>query len=1591
MPKKKKNAKTDIFYQGQYGLASAHTQVNDAYGKLVFLKDAINDQTLSKDIDDVMSKIGTMKFNKDVPKGGDNDFKFTGAFTDEKGAQKFKDRMVETKKMFDNVLKRSSKDLDKFKGYIEYASIVLDTDAGDYGRAMSDNPYLKGLAVQYINGPVIGGRISVQDSIKYLDSVDPVTNEPRKGPLENLNNYFTLTTELLKREYEKQKINDNYTPEKEKVYLEKLNQNFKDMLKNHEVLESFVEENGKSHYDAYLQSPLDTMARKNINDTVHRRTAKAQIEHIRGQQKAIDNGWGMNELSLPGEISRLAWYLEVESRVVAQKTTPEWFEGNKKGIEIKINEYHRIIEKTDKSIKDLEKELKEAKDSKADNKKITDIENNLVREKFYMQSSIKQLEGYNKSLANLEKDFEANKRAYERTKEAARKFAEFDKEVQSTKINCASDKIIISEKFNKIANECKGISANIDKTIREAEPFARTSTEYICRTNKPVEISQEILDTTITPEEYDLYGPFFGQNGTHIGFMTVKAPVDLYYKELGSQLYGEFTSAVEENIDDDRSRKMNGNIKYGMKRGALAPSLQYDINEEERKEAVKFNMQMKALMDDVLINAKGYEKEYNRSFKGVSLMNEVEKGNVMRALADRDYLYNFYTQLSGNAPEIHLKSNPVAAGKWMKSVGALEDYNEFCDAGTELFKAEFYKQRAEKSGWDDEKERTYLAKLDESMTRSINAFEKLVSLPVEFQEESAHMGNCIAHATGNDGNTVTRDIMPQLTGFKWMKEGIKLGYAPDELEILNVGGKIEGSIRRAKLKVINVSNRNKRDLKELKEQLKNGEKTLTEAEKKKLRDKIKSKENNIKTGSETLKAVEEFEEKKFKPLKESILSRKIESPTDVIKTVMQLQDFYDAYHGTSVIDKAGTDLYTDSVSIFGDTVEAYRDTYFPKMINQSIKKLEDIKKNGKKPEIDRDFKICDKSRELKAYSDALKENPEPDSAFMLTTATAYMEAKFLNGMNQDAHPEYFDSKHPDYIVSRAKLKEYAEQYAGRLIEVLDPKSCKEFAGILDNGNHNDFLSDAKERIEAEASRGRMNAFISGKAPRFKGRKTISEARKGLEGTKSATGSRLYDGIVSDLKKLEKMKEDLSRDILNQNRTSHQVKVVGYEKDKFGKDNPKKPIYEFTNPEEVKLDPKKLKAYKAKQAEVYKKMNQYIASKDAKITEKGGDPKSKDGAKLLGEVGEKRYKAMVDAKKSLYALNQATLDFEQNGISYGERNLLAKTRTFGVREEEYNKELKNVSPEEKKKLYDKFIAEEKRRFNENLKYNIISKNKEIKNDLAKDILNQDKARENLRNDFIAKEKPTEEEIKAYEDKIFDSAVKSVYSNTIMSNFGDKERQLCIKAVSSDFKNAEKAYNEAGAEYKRKYNELRVESAKLGRKVPEEMLKDITKDYEAQKKTFEEQKKSYENNMKDLKAGMIPTDVIERVQTKDILSVGEGLKNGFSKYVDNKPAQYDDFKQKIIENAPFKNEFRKRVIEASKDKNLNDKDILNIRDDILRDSAVKHEKNPEELQKNDSLSKLLGSKVKSEDAIKSAKQAAKEMKAAGKENEKGVVKP
>ena len=112
-----------------------------------------------------------------------------------------------------------------------------------------------------------------------------------------------------------------------------------------------------------------------------------------------------------------------------------------------------------------------------------------------------------------------------------------------------------------------------------------------------------------------------------------------------------------------------------------------------------------------------------------------------------------------------------------------------------------------------------------------------------------------------------------------------------------------------------------------------------------------------------------------------------------------------------------------------------------------------------------------------------------------------------------------------------------------------------------------------------------------------------------------------------------MRAELSKELFSKYNTDLVIK-----KDNDGNIN-------YTAPKDVKIeDINKLQKYIDKHREINKRMDKYLSSKHTIIRNNGGNPDDPKDAEKLGRNGEKRYHAMMDAKKALINNYDAAIEF-----------------------------------------------------------------------------------------------------------------------------------------------------------------------------------------------------------------------------------------------------------------------------------------------------------------------------------------------------------
>ena len=632
---------------------------------------------------------------------------------------------------------------------------------------------------------------------------------------------------------------------------------------------------------------------------------------------------------------------------------------------------------------------------------------------------------------------------------------------------------------------------------------------------------------------------------------------------------------------------------------------------------------------------------------------------------------------------------------------------------------------------------------------------------------------------------------------------------------------------------------------------------------------------------EKLDEVIEWENRVLKPFKEELFAKKITSAVDMSECIDKIVEFDKKLQNDPFIKKYN---WLTSISF-----NSFRDVIIPKTKNRIIDAMDKEVELGK-PQIgleEKNLKKADYSEGMKSLLESIRKTDNKEAQLQLVEG--YLAYKFMDGKVMSAYPELFDPKFVGNKTATDELGKQCKNYAKALINALNPSSNEELADMLEYGDHGPFFSDIRDRIALNGKRSAMNDFLTGKADSKLPSKPVSEVigvmKKGYEITNS-TNTRFGD-VYRGLQNIEQLRSVIGNDLRKKN--------MG--------DGP-------LVPNEAKLS-----EMIRNEIDCINKANSYLADKEKKIRDKGGDPNTEDGIALLGKNGAVRYKAMKEAKKSLLHTYKATMRLKENPISVREKEMLklSSNKRFEIDGEDFRVEAVNeMFRKEIDKIQDASISEYENRVAENKRFENLS----------------------------AEEKQKEEVIKAHENAIIDSAEKGMYCDMtikmskdmrkelmanapkkfehpeVLPEMSERERELAIKAREVSIKNERKAKEEFYKQTKKVLADVRTS---VGEFVETTNGKSTFKKDSEQLKTFREiilnpaqpfastfQKEALEYNKK---GNILPSDVA-KIRDK---SITDCLKE--SKDLDNDRVKYEALADSFGSNA-YK-DFREGEIKAAED--------------------------------------------------------------------------
>ncbi|MBR6222298.1 MAG: hypothetical protein IKQ71_02550 [Lachnospiraceae bacterium] len=212
-------------------------------------------------------------------------------------------RFLEKTKDYFTKARKAFPELDKdFKDFFDSLEIEGSSD-GSLMEARFESQYLTNLN-QLGGGPKFFKFSSAELKNGLLGEKDEATGK-YKGPYEPLMDYYRSTTNLIKLEFVRQKNNEEgWTPEKEQEFLANLKKEQENVVDSFERLYA-IEDNGQ--YDKYLDNELEHITGKKGQI----RSAYKCIGAVKGQIKAIENGWSQDELTVLGSIGIMEAHLKM--------------------------------------------------------------------------------------------------------------------------------------------------------------------------------------------------------------------------------------------------------------------------------------------------------------------------------------------------------------------------------------------------------------------------------------------------------------------------------------------------------------------------------------------------------------------------------------------------------------------------------------------------------------------------------------------------------------------------------------------------------------------------------------------------------------------------------------------------------------------------------------------------------------------------------------------------------------------------------------------------------------------------------------------------------------------------------------------------------------------------------------------------------------------------------------------------------------------------------------------------------------------------------------------------------------------------------
>ncbi|MBR6274346.1 MAG: hypothetical protein IKR27_04975 [Lachnospiraceae bacterium] len=269
---------------------------------------------------------------------------------DEEKRKEYLDEIIKNKKVLEEHLKTLDATGKKFANCIKSSLIPTEFEKGSFTKAVLNNQYLGSmsrltqmLAPKFILKDTPSGKVvdyKAMEEKLTLNRYERVENGQKVqcesgSILEQVMNIHGDYIELFDREFERQQLEkEGWNPENEKKYLEKLKKSLEKAVTNFNTLKDFVEANPGAYAKNVLQNNVDEITEISVHNN---RGFNHMYGQMKGQIRAIENGWGVNELHVLGFIE------EAEAELTVK------IDHAKKGYHAEdLNDYTQMKEKLDK-------------------------------------------------------------------------------------------------------------------------------------------------------------------------------------------------------------------------------------------------------------------------------------------------------------------------------------------------------------------------------------------------------------------------------------------------------------------------------------------------------------------------------------------------------------------------------------------------------------------------------------------------------------------------------------------------------------------------------------------------------------------------------------------------------------------------------------------------------------------------------------------------------------------------------------------------------------------------------------------------------------------------------------------------------------------------------------------------------------------------------------------------------------------------------------------------------------------------------------------------------------------------------------------